>query len=200
MRGTLFMEYWNNRHTERTPQASSEYNKGRHKYLHSLINRKGGIALKLDLWNEGGRKGIFDIGFFKTFDVIGMDIAEVACAKAKKENPWMTLFNGIVELLPFKDKSIDVILDISTSDHVPFDAYCKLIRDYSRVLNEKGELLMIFNNRLPGTLRMTDVADYWFTEEEVRDIVSEYFNIELIKPYGTGSNRLKHYLLKANKR
>ena len=194
------LEYWNNRHTERTPKPSSKYNKGRHKYLRSLINGSRGTALKLDLWNEGGSKGVFDIGLFKTFNVVGMDIAEVACANAWKENPWMSLFRGTIVHLPFRDKSIDVILDISTSDHVPFESFCKLIKDFSRVLKKKGELLMIFNNRLPGTPRLTEVSDYWFTEEEVKTAVSPYFNIELIKPYGTGVNLMKHYLLKAVKK
>jgi len=193
------MGYWNKRNADRTPEASSEYNKGRHRYLRSLITHPGGIALKLDLWNEGGRKGVFDIGLFKTFDVIGMDLAEVACAKARTENPWMKLLNATIELLPFRDKSADVILDLSTSDHVPLEAFRRVVRDYARILKAKGELLMIFNNRLPGTPRLTDVADYWFTEDEVRETVSAHFNIELIKPYGTGPNRLKHYLLKANK-
>ena len=194
------MRYWNKRHTDRTPQASSEYNKGRHKYLRSLITKSGGVALKLDLWNEGGRKGVFDIGLFKTFDMIGMDIAEVACAKARAENPWMNTLNGSIECLPYRDKSIDVLLDISTSDHVPLASFCRIIEDFARMLTDRGELLMIFNNRLPGTPRLTEIADYWFTEGEVREAVSEYFNIELIKPYGTHPNELKHYLLKAVKK
>lgn len=194
------MEYWNKRNADRTPQASSEYNKGRHKYLRSLITRTGGTALKLDLWNEGGRKGVFDIGFFKAFDVIGMDIAEVACAKAKAENPWLNILNLTVEALPYRDQSIDVILDISTSDHVPLEAFRRLIKDFSRILTEKGELLMIFNNRLPGTPRLTDVADYWFTQREVEEAITEYFNIKTLKPYGTHPNELKHYLLKAVKK
>jgi len=194
------LRYWNKRHTDRTPQASSEYNKGRHKYLRSLITKSGGVALKLDLWNEGGRKGVFDIGLFKTFDMIGMDIAEVACAKARAENPWMNTLNGSIECLPYRDKSIDVLLDISTSDHVPLASFCRIIEDFARMLTDRGELLMIFNNRLPGTPRLTEIADYWFTEGEVREAVSEYFNIELIKPYGTHPNELKHYLLKAVKK
>ena len=194
------MKYWNRRHTERTPHASSRYNKGRHKYLRSLITRTEGIALKLDLWNEGGRKGVFDIGLFKTFNVIGMDIAEVACAQARAENPWMSLFNGTIVHLPFRDKSIDVILDISTSDHIPLESFRRVVEDFARILTDGGDLIMIFNNRLPGTPRLTEIADYWFTEEEVKEALSECFNIELIKPYGTGRNRLKHYLLKAVKK
>jgi len=194
------MEYWNKRNADRTPAASSDYNKGRHKYLRSLITRTGGTVLKLDLWNEGGSKGCFDIGLFKAFDVIGMDIAEVACAKAKAENPWMNLLNLTVEFLPYRDRSMDVILDISTSDHVPFGAFRRLIRDYARILKGQGELLMIFNNRLLGTPRMTGFADYWFTEQEVRETISQYFNIKILKPYGTHPNELKHYLLKAVKK
>lgn len=193
------MKYWDKRNADRTPQASSEYNKGRHRYLRSLITRTHGTALKLDLWNEGGRKGVFDVGLFKTFDVIGMDIAEVACAKAQKENPWISLMNSTVELLPLRGKSVDVILDISTSDHIPYQAFCRVVQDYARVLKERGELLMIFNNRLPGTPRLTDVADYWFTTEEVMDAMWGHFSLELLKPYGTPPNRLKHVLLKAVK-
>ncbi len=194
------MEYWNKRNAGRMPQASSEYNKGRHRYLRSLITLSRGTILKLDLWNEGGRKGVFDIGLFKTFDVIGMDLAEVACAKAKQENPWLKLLNATIELLPIRDKSQDVILDLSTSDHVPLEAFRRVIRDYARILKAKGELLMIFNNRLPGTPRLTDVADYWFTTEEVEEALSPFFTIELIKPYGTHPNEMKHYLLKSVKK
>ncbi len=194
------MGYWNKRNADRTPEASSEYNKGRHRYLRSLITHPGGIALKLDLWNEGGRKGVFDIGLFKTFDVIGMDLAEVACAKAKQENPWLNLLNVTMEHLPCRAQSIDVILDMSTSDHVPLEAFRRVVRDYARILKAKGELLMIFNNRLPGTPRLTDVADYWFTTEEVEEALSPFFTIELIKPYGTHPNEMKHYLLKAVKK
>ena len=143
---------------------------------------------------------MFDIGLFKTFNVVGMDIAEVACAQARAENPWMSLFNGTIVHFPFRDKSIDVILDISTSDHVPLESFRRVVMEFARILTDRGELIMIFNNRLPGTPRLTEIADYWFTEEEVRETVSEYFNIELIKPYGTGINRLKHYVLKGRKK
>ena len=194
------MEYWNKRNDARTPQASSEYNKDRHRYLRSLITLTRGSILKLDLWNEGGRKGVFDVGLFKTFDIVGMDIAEVACDKARTENPWLKLLNATIELLPIRDKSQDVILDLSTSDHVPLEAFRRVIRDYARILKAKGELLMIFNNRLPGTPRLTDVADYWFTTEEVEEALSPFFTIELIKPYGTHPNEMKHYLLKAVKK
>ena len=194
------MEYWNKLNADRMPKASSEYNKGRHKYLRSLITKNQGQVLKLDLWNEGGSKGCFDIGLFKSFYVTGIDIAQVACAKAKAKNPWMSLMNVTVELLPFRDKSIDVILDISTSDHVPFTNFCRIIHDYSRILKKEGELLMIYNNRLPRTPRLTGYADYWFTQEEVKQAISEHFNIELLKPYGTHPNELKHYLLKAVKK
>ena len=111
----------------------------------------------------------------------------------------MNTLNVTIERFPYRDKSIDVILDISTSDHVPLASFCGVIEDFARILTDRGELLMIFNNRLPGTPRLTEIADYWFTEEEVKEAMSEYFNIELIKPYGTGRNRLKHYLLKAVK-
>ncbi len=182
------MEYWDKRHTSRTPHASSRYNKERHKYLRSLITRTEGTALKLDLWNEGGRKGVFDIGLFKTFTVIGMDIAKVACTKARAENPWMNLLNGTIERLPYRDQSIDVVLDLSTSDHVPLSSFCRVVEDFARILTDGGALLMIFNNRLPDTPRLTGVADYWFTEEEVKDALSGHFIIELIKPYGTHPN------------
>lgn len=194
------MEYWNKRNAERTPQESSEYNKGRHRYLRSLITRTQGTVLKLDLWNEGGRKGVFDIGLFKTFDVIGMDISEVACTKARMEVPWLSLTNSTVEMLPFRYESIDVILDISTSDHIPYKAFCRVVGDYARILRERGDLLMIFNNRLPGTPRLTDVADYWFTTSEVAEAVTKHFNLELLNAYGTPPNTEKHVLLKAVKK
>lgn len=194
------IEHWNNRNAGRKKTPSSEYNKRRHIYLRSLINKKRGVALKVDLWNEGGNKGCFDINLFKSFKVIGMDISRIACINATKENPWINIMNLTLAFLPFKDGSIDVILDISTSDHMPLNKFSECFENYSRILTEKGELLLIFNNRLPGTEEKTEPYTYWFNHEEVRTIISKHFDIEILKPYGTHPNELKHFLLKAVKK
>lgn len=195
------LQYWNQRNADRRELKSSEYNKKRHVYLHSLINQKRGVALKVDLWNEGGNKGCFDIRLFKDFDVIGLDTSKVACIKAKRENPQIHLMNATLNFLPLDKESVDVIFDISTSDHIPLDNFCACIRDYARILARKGELLLIFNNRLPGTERKTcEPYSYWFTVEEVKQALSPYFEIKLLRPYGTHPNELKHWLLKAVKR
>lgn len=194
-------EYWEQRSRERMKAATSAYNIKRQAFLRSLINHKTGNALKTDLWNEGGNKGIFDVDLFKGFRlVVGMDISQVACIRAKHEQPWMGIINADLKYLPFRQNVFDAIFDISTSDHLPFSAFGTCVEEYSRLLRENGELLLIFNNRLPGEPEKTNPYTYWFFLDDVEKTVEKFFTIQLLQPYGTHPNELKHYLLKGTRK
>lgn len=193
------VDYWNTHNALRKKKPTSARNKKRQLYLHSLVTKDRGLVLKLDLWNEGGSKGLFDIELFRAFTVVGMDISKVACRKAKKVHAWMNIINVTLTHLPFAANSFDVILDISTSDHLPFSLFWQCIHEYARLLKAQGELLLIFNNRLADAPAKTSPFGYWFFKEDVTRVVSKFFIVSLLRPYGSHPNELKHYLLKAIK-
>jgi len=116
--------------------------------LESLKDRRG-LLLKTDLWNEGveySRNVLRKIYNYKSFDLdlYGIDVSDKICISAKKLNPFVNAFQADIRSLPFKDNSLDIILDLSTLDHIPLSSVPNVLKGYSRILKENGILVLIF--------------------------------------------------------
>ncbi len=103
--------------------------------------------LKVDLWNEGVD---FQRNILKHYDnehndLYGMDISFRTCTLAKKHEKNIKVSNSSISALAFKNNSFDILLDMSTSDHVQPNDLKKVFNEYARVLKKEGILILIFD-------------------------------------------------------
>jgi SAM-dependent methyltransferase len=169
------------------------------KYL-SISN---GNLLKTDLWNEGVECQRDILKQFERHDnmkLFGVDIAHVTCVLAKNNLNKVNVLQGDIRSLPFKDASFDMVLDLSTLDHVPLHQALEAIQEYKRVLKKDGILVLIFwtTTTLPGfRLRLSKMlhpnqpvnrpvnTQYHFPVRVIRDcVISE---IQILRENRLGS-------------
>jgi len=106
------------------------------------------LVLKTDLWNEVVDKsrnvlgGLISSG--KELDLYGMDISAEICRRAEVLYKDVQVTRGDVRSLPFADRFFDVVLDLSTIDHIPEGDISRAIEEYQRVLRKDGILVLVF--------------------------------------------------------
>lgn len=106
-------------------------------------------VLKTDLFEEGfGQDALLDV-FVATYPVvIGMDVSHVVTVEARKRIP--TAAGYVVSdasALPFKAGSFDLIVSISTLDHLPPPLLAGALAELSRVLRPRGCLVLTLDSR-----------------------------------------------------
>jgi len=127
-------------------------------FAHYLINRNCTI-LKTDLWNEGVE---YDRDLFTEVSKIhmkkklfAMDVSPKICNLGKKRvNDKIEVVCSSVMKPPFKNKSFDFILDISTIDHLPTEQTKLVIERYRSILKDDGILLIVFDSGLNFAMEM----------------------------------------------
>ncbi|GEM_PF-1911844 len=111
------------------------------------VSKKKISLLKLDLWNEAvgvQRELLAQYAGNPDFSVFGIDISRPVCSGAKSNLSGIHVSQASIVGLPFKDNSFDILLDISTLDHVPWNQAQKALKEYSRVLKTNGILVLAF--------------------------------------------------------
>ena len=110
--------------------------------------KKGAVdVLKVDLWNEGidcEREILSQIKGCSA-NPYGMDISAFVCFQAKRRNRTINIVQASIEYLPFKSGSFDLLLDLSTLDHISLDKTPLALYEYKRVLRNPGVLVLIFD-------------------------------------------------------
>lgn len=123
----------------------------------------------------------------KAHKIIGIDISKKALAKTKNYIKDKVFFiNGDVENLPFKDKSVDLILSIEVISYT--DNFKKALIEMKRVLADNGAIVISVENKYGGILcdpyleksELKKAIKYaktrktkYFTEEEITNILEE---------------------------
>lgn len=109
------------------------------------------VVVKLDLWDEivlfaPLRKEI--IKKLKPTKLLYIDFVKEFSIKFRKlyRSKKEISIVGDIKNWPFKDNSIDVIIDMSTSDHLKLKDFKKLMREYKRTLKPGGFLLLYHLN------------------------------------------------------
>ena len=106
--------------------------------------------LKTDLWNEGViEPPIGSVGKYQNrgnFRLYGIDVSRVVCFQAKLKVKKVHIIEGTIENLPFKESFFHIILDLSTSDHIPEYTAINVLQEYKRVLRKRGILVLIFQH------------------------------------------------------
>jgi len=102
--------------------------------------------LKLDVYNELMAAPI-EGGIAKNLKTLGkiflIDYDQNSINQVKEKFPELDIIKGDIKNIPFPDRNFDVLLDLSTIDHInPLDLP-KVIFEYSRVLKIGGMVLII---------------------------------------------------------
>ena len=102
--------------------------------------------LKLDANNEifalPQRSGI--AGNLRRFGSITiLEYDQVATELAKQMYPNLSIIRGDLRRPPFQDGSFDLILDLSSIDHIPPEDLEASLGEYSRILRKEGKLLLV---------------------------------------------------------
>lgn len=113
--------------------------------------------LKTDLWNEavgfahGDITGWLPVG---DYELYGIDISPLICKLAKiRLGGRIKVEVGDITKIPFGNHVFDIVLDVSTIDHLEGMDYGMSITEYHRVLKEGGILMLLFDNPLPFYLK-----------------------------------------------
>lgn len=110
--------------------------------------------LKTDLWNEGVEPQRDILGRCQRIRVNGMDlefygidVSIETCKMARSNLPCkVNIMEAITISLPFYPSSFNVLLDISTIDHVPPAHIPDVLEEYRQVLSENGILMLVFDS------------------------------------------------------
>ena len=104
--------------------------------------------LKTDLFEEGfGKDSLLDALAATYPMVVGMDISRVVAAAAKGRVPGAGCVVSDACALPFKPRTFDLIVSISTLDHLPPAALPDALGELCRVLRPAGCLILTLDSR-----------------------------------------------------
>jgi len=110
-------------------------------------------VLKTDLWNEGVEPGRDILSRIRRYtapwitELHGVDVAVDTCNIARTRlSQDIGVTRAITTELPFRCSSFDLILDISTIDHVPPAFIPIVLRQYYDALSREGVLMLVFDS------------------------------------------------------
>ena len=103
--------------------------------------------LKVDLWNEGidFKRNILKHLVKNENALYGIDISYKTCSLAQQYTKGINVSQGTIDNLGFKPESFDMVLDLSTLDHLPQEKLPEVLAEYSRVLKSKGVFILVFD-------------------------------------------------------
>lgn len=149
----LTPDYWNALAGRmREPQFQEQlalYKRREHlDLIHAWAPRAAASLLKTDLFEEGfGQDLLLDSLAATAARSVGIDISAVTAAAAKARVPGASYLVGDACALPFREGSFDLIVSISTLDHLPLDSFPRAIDELARVLSPGGCLILTLDSR-----------------------------------------------------
>lgn len=151
--GKLPPDYWDTL-TERIGQPQFQAQIARYKREEhlALVGRwapaEVARLLKTDLFEEAqGEDLLLDALGGARRTVVGMDISAVTASAAKKRVPGASYVAGDVSALPLGEGCFDLIVSISTLDHLPVAVFPRAIGELGRVLAPGGCLILTLDSR-----------------------------------------------------
>lgn len=105
-------------------------------------------VLKTDLFEEGfGQDAVLDALADIYPVVVGMDISRVVVAASKARLPGVTHVVSDAYALPFKTAAFDLVVSVSTLDHLPPDLLPRALAELCRVLAAGGCAVLTLDSR-----------------------------------------------------
>ncbi len=144
--------------------------------------------LKVDLWNEGIETSRDILGQLKNYDTVGFDLSWAVCKHAKNRLPNTGVVHATCQTLPFASDNFDLVLDLSTIDHIPFDKAKEVFTEYYRVLKPNGLLAVAFwqSNLVTKYVKNVDPDQLFFERKKVAASLEE-IGFEIVHSYDTGA-------------
>ena len=142
----------------------------------SLFSSRHPDVLKLDLWNEVGDKEkdftnhINDI--FEPNSMTYIELDKDLCEKYRRLGTGNRVANSSISSMKLPYDKFDILLDISTSDHLEDEKFEKAIKEYHRVLKTGGILVMLHDNAefLTFSMFKEDIPEFGFFPRSVAHI------------------------------
>jgi SAM-dependent methyltransferase len=142
------------------------------------------VILKTDCYNEllglpieGGIA--FNVGADEVRMIEFQDVHVYAA-----RNRGMQVEHGDIRELPYENDYFDFVLDMSTIDHIPFADVGRVLGEYSRVLKERGKLVLavwISESELVSEVgsknTWTALNQYFFDDKKFEKSMDWNFNI-----------------------
>ncbi len=144
--------------------------------------------MKVDLWNEGVETSRDILGGLATQDAVGFDFSKPICRLAKNRLKTSDITQATCHSLPFACGKFDLILDLSTIDHIPFKDVDFVFGEYYRVLKPDGLLALAFwRQNLVTKYFMHKPSDqYYFDKKKVAQELQNN-GFQITESYDIGS-------------
>jgi SAM-dependent methyltransferase len=105
-------------------------------------------ALKTDLFDEATNGGLVPALREATDSIVGIDISPAVVAGARTRDPGLEASVADVRRLPFDDDAFDLVVSLSTLDHLAsVREMASAIKELTRVLAPGGTLALTVDNR-----------------------------------------------------
>jgi SAM-dependent methyltransferase len=116
-------------------------------HLLDTLQRRFEDLSRLRVLDLGCGTGLVD-QFLKVHlpQLVGVDVSEKVLQAAKFRNPEIDYQQSTVDILPFADRSFDVVFVICVWHHVPPERWRNFLSEISRVVAAKGLLLIYEHN------------------------------------------------------
>ena len=114
----------------------------------AIAGRSFRRALKTDLFDEATTAGVVPVMREAAGAVVGIDLSADVVATARDRDPGLDATVADVRSLPFEDGEFDLIVSLSTLDHLESLAEVdRALRELLRVLAPGGTLALTLDNR-----------------------------------------------------
>ena len=141
-------------------------------------------VLKLDLWNEVVDRNRDVLSHltssrpshrFHALDISSFMVSEAKVRLGKLVN----LLQGDLLHMPYRDSSFDLLLDLSTLDHIDYRHLDCCLNEYDRVLRDYGILVLIFNtdHKINREVFARRRNEFYFNVGSLKTRLAEYFDI-----------------------
>lgn len=135
------------------------------------IAGKESFKLKTDVFNEISKNHVSMLDILMP-NCKFMDINNIYCEKMKRAHPDLDVFVGDIRKIDLLDKSLDMVLDLSTLDHVA--EYDLALSEYSRVLKNGGILALACWVAMEGSSHHDE--QYIHNKSELDEAIFKKFN------------------------
>jgi len=152
------------------------------------VVKPGYMVLKTDANNETKRQPIVD-KIPGTIDIIEYD--ERVIQRFKERFPDIRIRQGDIRSLPYDSSIYDVVLDLSTLDHIPSTDISKAISEYARVLKHNGTLLLfVWTGDVEGPADWKSNQQYYFSRDLIEVALCQCFDIIAAEEVFTHGNAI----------
>ena len=174
-----------------------------YRFYHSIVESvtaDAGSILKTDCFNEAQGDPIIHGSLVHRTHLLEIDPETIK--KAESRFPELIIDAGDIRALPYGDASFDLVIDMSTIDHVPSTDYVQVLSEYDRVLSPWGRLLLVVWLNA-GTDKMTMSAprnQFYFPKRTFEGHVDNMFIINDTKHVFSQPGNRELYFYNVEKR